>query len=150
MDPDAASAADRVVQRRSHDGVRELEAVDVDLLEQARRDAFLERAEQIGTGRIGHVLDEPDIEPLTDDRRQHQRAPGRLGEPAQTIGDGLAHAVRNADRFEWHDQPPSPVHLDERSGLDEMEGELAAEERIAPGLLMDETGQQTAPSRPSS
>ena len=133
----SSGPADRVDDRRTHERVRERESIDPAFFEQSRVGASLECFEHGVLACVDHPGQQRDVDVATDHGGPQEHPARNVGDPGEAIVDDTPDAVGNPDGVEVDGGRPPSVALGENTGVDQVERQLAAEERIATRLGVD-------------
>ena len=136
----AGRGAQVVDHRAPHEHVREAVLAGARLVDQARADGGVERAEHValrGPQGVGHHRDR---ERGAGDRRRLQHPAGLLGQARHADRDHLADALGAGHVVERPRRSPRAAALDDVPGVDQVPPQLTHEEGVAVGLGGEQVG----------
>jgi hypothetical protein len=128
-----------VVESPPHDLVGEAagQSLIVELLDHAAAHCLLERGEELGLGDAGGAADRLQLELRPGGCRELEQIDGSRGQPGQPLADHLADAFGRAELGERPGRPHLPISDLDYSRLHHRAPQLADEEGVAGGEVVD-------------
>ncbi len=150
MELGATSPGEPVVQRSPNQLVGEpvRKGLGRELLDHAAGEGLLERRQEV---RLVEARGRPhrlQLELRPRGRRQAEQLPRFGAQPSQALADDLAHALRCAELSDRALDRQLAAGRADHFGLQQGPPQLADEERVSPGQLVDRRGQLPAGVRP--
>lgn len=130
-----------VIQRPPDDLVGEAagQSLGVELLDHAAAHRLLQRGEKLGLGDAGGAADRLQLELRPGSCRKLEQLDGARRQARQPLADHLAHAVGRSELGEWPGHPHPPTSYLNYSRLHRLAPQLADEEGVAGGEIVDRT-----------
>ena len=134
-----AQPREPVVERAAHDLVGEAtgQPLGRELLDHSASHRLLQRREKLGLGEAGRGANRLQLELRPGHGGELEQVGGPAGQAREPLADHLANAFRGAELGQRPGHPDLPAGDLDYAGLDQRPPELADEEGVAPGEIVD-------------